>query len=449
MNILFYSTSSSIFDAQTAITKSFPSCAADFEQLAQKYPEHSFIIATQLPGMFLVDTEEQTIFPKAENIRYELISFDEENKIADFLTSLNPDIAIASTFYVTPFDWLTAKDALVAKYLRQNGIKTLCHNLNTALACFDKWHTHTTLEQLGINVPKALYVNHSLFINAGNRKTVKSNVYKTALLEQIKELNFPVVIKDTTGLSSYGMDVLESFAQVYDWLKSKKFTSDRIIEEFIKGEQFGAELEAVYDQPTDTFNYQILPPFIFSVNKYGITSPKQSIKAGPVTAERYKLQELNSMLLKIAENLNFQGLAQFDLVFNGTKWFVIEINPRLSGLTHSCNALKNIFMGERLFSLSGLSKKQAEPQNFVLNIKLSLLEADELSELSALTYIKHIYQIENKKALQLRERGYCEVILCAETKAELEQNLDDLYKKFTTKIEESFYKKAKELLNKL
>ena len=106
-------------------------------------------------------------------------------------------------------------------------------------------------------------------------------------------------------------------------------------------------------------------------------------------------------------------------------------------------------MGERLFSLSGLSKNQAEPQNFVLNIKLSLLEAPGLSELSSLKYIKHIFQIENKKARQLRERGYCEVILCAETKTELEQNLDDLYKKFTTKIEESFYKKAKELLNKL
>ncbi len=449
MNILFYSTSSSIFDAQTAITKSFPSCAFEFEQLSQKYPEHTFIIATQLPGMFLVDTTEQTVFPKAKNIRYELISFDEENKIADFLTSLKPDLAIASTFYVTPFDWLTAKDALVAKYLRQNGIKTLCHNLDTALACFDKCHTHTTLEKLSVNVPKAVYVNHSLFINAGNRKTIKSNVYKTALLEQIKELSFPVVIKDTTGLSSYGMDVLESFAQVNDWLKSKKFTSDRIIEEFIKGEQFGAEVEAIYNQQTNTFNYKILPPFIFSVNKYGITSPKQSIKAGPVTSERYKLQELNSMLLNIAEKLNFQGLAQFDLVFNGTKWFVIEINPRLSGLTHSCNALKNIFMGERLFSLSGLLQNQAEPQNFVLNIKLSLLQDQEFSELSSLNYIKHIYQIENKKAQQLRERGYCEVILCAKTKIELEQNLEDLYKNFTAKIEESFYKKAKELINKL
>lgn len=449
MNILFYSTSSLIFDAQTAITKSFPSCAFEFEQLAQKYPEHSFIIATQLPGMFLVDSSEQDIFPKAKNIRYELIPFDDEIKIADFLTSLNPELAIASTFYVTPFDWLTAKDAIVAKHLRQNGIKTLCHNLNTALACFDKWHTHTTLQQLCVNVPKALYINHSLFINAGNRKTVKSNVYKTALLEQIKELNFPVVIKDTTGLSSYGMDVLESFAQVNDWLKSKKFTSDRIIEEFIKGEQFGAEVEAVYNIKTGTFDYKILPPFIFSVNKYGITSPKQSIKAGPVTSERYKLQELNSMLLKIAQKLDFQGLAQFDLVFDGTKWFVIEINPRLSGLTHSCNALKDIFMGERLFSLSGLSKNNEEPQNFVLNIKFSLLEAPQLCELSNLSCIKHIYQIENKKAQQLRERGYCEVILSAKTKPELEQNLDDLYKKFNKNIEESFYQKAKELLTKL
>ncbi len=155
------------------------------------------------------------------------------------------------------------------------------------------------------------------------------------------------------------------------------------------------------------------------------------------------------MLLKIAQKLNFQGLAQFDLVFNGTKWFVIEINPRLSGLTHSCNALKNIFMGERLFSLSGLSKNREETQNFVLNIKFSLLQDDEFSALSKMPYIKHIYQVENKKAQQLRERGYCEVILFAKTKPKLQEALDDLYKNFAQKTEESFYKKAKELLNKL
>ena len=244
MHVLFYSTSSVYFDPKTTVTKRFPTAKQELEMLAKNFPEHRFTAATQFPGMFFLDLNGTENFEKAPEIRYEIIKTDREEETADFLSSLNPDVAIAATFFTAPFDWLTAKDALVAQFLRKKGIRTVCHSLQTALICFDKWHTHQTLLQLGVNTPKALYVNHALFINAGNRKTIKSNVYKTALLSEIKDLRFPVVIKDTTGLSSYGMDVLENFGQVQDWLRSKKFTSDRIIEEFIKGGQFGAEIEA-------------------------------------------------------------------------------------------------------------------------------------------------------------------------------------------------------------
>ncbi len=452
MNILFYSTSSNYYEAQNAVTHEFPSCASGFELLAEKYPEHSFILATQFPGMFLVDLNEDKISPRAENVRYEIINYDDEKQIADFLTSLKPDLAVASTFYLTPFDWLTAKDAIVAKFLRQNGIKTLCHSVNTALTCFDKWHTHQALKELKINVPEAVYINHALFINAGNRKTIKSNVYRTALLEQIKELNFPVIIKDTTGLSSYGMDVLENFSKVHDWLNSKKFTSDRIIEEFIQGTQFGVEIESSFDEKSSSARHKILPPVIFSVNKYGITSPKQSVKAGPVILEEYKLEELNSMLQKIAQSFNLEGITQLDLVFDGKKWFVIEINPRLSGMTNTYSAMQGTTTAQRLFNLTGLdseNKGHIEKNDFVLNIKTELLTQKEFQKLASMDFVKHVYQIENKNARQLRERGYCEVIFTAETKEKLGENLNALYREFPQKTEEAFYKTAVELIKKL
>ncbi|MGN0716628.1 ATP-grasp domain-containing protein [Treponema berlinense] len=455
MRILLYSTSSNIFEPKTAVVKNFPSSAQQLELLAKSFPEHSFIVTTQFPGMFLLDMNGSENFQKANNVQYEIIKSDDESEIADFLYSLNPEIAIAATFFVTPFDWLTAKDALVADFLRQKGIKTVCHSVKTALTCFDKWQTHQKLLQLKINTPKALYINHALFINAGNRKTVKSNVYKTALLSEIKKLNFPVVIKDTTGLSSYGMDVLENFSQVHDWLRSKKFTSDRIVEEFIKGEQFGTEIESILSKPTQPkknsgcFLHKILPPMIFSVNKYGITSPKQSVKLGPVTKPEYKMEELNKILKKIAESLDFEGITQIDLVFAQKKWFVIEINPRLSGMTASYAAMQNMTIFERILKTAGIQNKNEQKENFVLNIKFPLLTEEEMKKLSKKSFVKQVYQTENLAAKQEREKGYCEVILTSPAKENLSHNIKELAEVLPQKTEKVFCETALELAKKI
>lgn len=449
MHVLFYSTSSIFFDPKTIVTKRFPTAKQELEILAKNFPEHRFTVATQLPGMFFLDLNGTENFEKAPEIRYEIIKTDREEETADFLSSLNPDVAIAATFFTAPFDWLTAKDALVAQFLRKKGIRTVCHSLQTALICFDKWHTHQTLLQLGVNTPKALYVNHALFINAGNRKTIKSNVYKTALLSEIKDLRFPVVIKDTTGLSSYGMDVLENFGQVQDWLRSKKFTSDRIIEEFIKGGQFGAEIEAS-PKKNGKREIRILPPLAFSVNRWGITSPKQSVKTGPVTAGGCQLEQLKDTLEKIARALEFEGLAQIDLVFDGEKWFVIEINPRLSGMTETCSVMEGKSLFERLLKTAGIEKKdregQAQKTNFVLNIKFPLLTDEEFARLSKTPCIKKLYQIENLAARQEREKGYCEAVIAADTKEQLQKEAETLAEVLPEKTERAFFDAAANLM---
>lgn len=420
--------------------------------LAKNFPEHRFTVATQLPGMFFLDLNGTENFEKAPEIRYEIIKTDREEETADFLSSLNPDVAIAATFFTAPFDWLTAKDALVAQFLRKKGIRTVCHSLQTALICFDKWHTHQTLLQLGVNTPKALYVNHALFINAGNRKTIKSNVYKTALLSEIKDLRFPVVIKDTTGLSSYGMDVLENFGQVHDWLHSKKFTSDRIIEEFIKGGQFGVEIEAS-PKKNGKREIRILPPLAFSVNRWGITSPKQSVKTGPVTDFGLRLKTLNKTLKKIAEFLEFEGIAQIDLVFDGKNWFVIEINPRLSGMTETCATMEGKTLFERLLKTAGIEKKDRkkskEKLNFVLNIKFPLLTEEEFNMLSKAPSVKRLYQIENLAAKQQREKGYCEAIVAANSREQLKKEAQNLAEVLPEKTERAFFDTALSLIEML
>lgn len=498
MRILFYSTNSNIFDGKSTNLQTRPFLAEQWENLAEKHPEHKFLIATQLPGTFLIDVAENEIARKAKSVDYFLIQDDDEDKTAEFLSSLKPDIAVAATFYTPPFDWLGVKDAIVAENLRRKGIKTICHPLEAEMICFDKWETHQFFETLAemdktyhlpkINFAHAIHFDHELFINGGNHREIKSNVYKTAFFEQLRKMRFPVIIKDTTGLSSYGMDVVQSFDEAKNIILSKKTTSSRIIEEMIPGEQFGLEIVRYKSEGSRSSAIAFFPPFKFSVNKWGITSPKQSVKVGPVLdKEKYALEELFSMILRICEELNLNGSANFDLVFNSEekKWYILEINPRLSGMTTTYAACFGKTVPEMLFDIVALvlreNKKsslaaEAEQscQNYneidssearnnekistfidkansrpTMNIKFPLLATEKIERLYSLPFVKIVNQQENLGARQLREKGYAEVIFTAETFDELRKNLETLKSEFKDDMEEIFFDKAMELLNQI
>ena len=83
------------------------------------------------------------------------------------------------------------------------------------------------------------------------------------------------------------MVVASTYNQVISFLSSKRYNSDRIIEEYIEGLQFGTEIHGTNGK------YIVHNPYLFSVNKYGITSPKQSVKIGPVCDKKYKIPSGN------------------------------------------------------------------------------------------------------------------------------------------------------------
>ena len=449
MRIVIFSTNSNKYDKSTVKTVSIPSRAQMWNDLALSFPEHEFIVATQLPGSFLLDydftdfadinTSDPDAKTHSKSPEFFLIKSDDESEIADFIARLHPDAAIAATFYVTPFDWLCVKDAIVAEKLREKGIKTICHSVQTALDCFDKQRTHVLLEKYGFNCAKAVYVNHAFFACGGNRQDIKSNVYKKSVFFQIERLKYPVIIKDTVGLSSYGATVLDNFDQAKRFLLSKRNTSDKIIEEMIQGKQFGCEIHGTKG------NYKVFAPFLFSVNKYGITSPKQSLKIGPIDektwdsisssagSEKNAISQLKSEMLRLAEAFEFDGIAQVDLAFSNGKWFVIEINPRLSGMSETYAVLNGTSVAKMLaqivlesFNCDDADSKanrqmradfSCRSDRFVINIKSRTMPLKMLNKLKTVPDVKYIYQIENLAANQKREQGYCEVIIAMQQAA--------------------------------
>ncbi|MBR0155681.1 MAG: ATP-grasp domain-containing protein [Treponema sp.] len=450
MKILFYSTNSNHYESGRMEFKMIPSCREQWNSLKKKYPECDFVIVMQKPGMFLYD--ESGVM--SDRVKY--IFIDEQNsdaeKIAQVIISEKPDTAIAVSYWKEPFDWMSIKDAVIAEKLRDAGIKTVCHDADTCRICFDKNETRQFLINNNFNVAKGVYVHHELFYAERGRNCINENVYREYIFSEIKKLKFPVVIKETSGLSSYGMDVVTTFNQARHVLLSKKNNGDRVVEEFLDGISFGIE---VYG--TDG-KYLVSPPLVNSVNQFGLTSPKQNVKLGPVENEKFGVSELRKEVARLAGLLKFSGIAQIDLVYSDGAWWFIEINSRISGMTQTMAFSMGLSLYELILFSAGIigwngvddtggscNGRRAGHKGFknVMNLKFPLLDEKALKRLSGEDFVGYVNQIENLTAKQLREKGYSEVIFGGnETLFETMKQLDILNEAYADKMEKVFYENA-------
>lgn len=424
MRIVFYSTNSNVFDEETFKITLMPANISTFEEFCAAHKDHEFFCLTQKPGMFLPESEKVFEDNKKSgsqlNIQYLPLESDSQS-FAEAILALKPDLAIAMTFWIEPYDWLPVSDAIVGAKLKNAGVRVICHSVETALICFDKWRTHNELARLGFEVAPAVFCDHDLYFCAGSNKEVLRNVYKESVLAQIRELRLPVIIKDTTGLSSYGMTVAHTYGEVAGYLNSKRNNSNRLIEEFITGRQFGLE---IYGVPG---NYTLLPPFEFSVNQYGITSPKQSVKYGPCELS----EALREMMLKLAEGLKLCGAAQVDLILDDEgKWHIIEVNPRLSGMTYTYATACGLSVFEMMYRACIEKNALLQPAPFVMSLKLPLMTENEMSEILQLPGVKLLNQTNDLAAKQEREKGFCECIIVSVDKSLLQQTVARLEELF-------------------
>lgn len=393
MRIVFYSSNSNNYAQNTFVNKTYPSFDQLWQEFSSTYKEHQFFAVSQAPAMFMPGSAI-------------LIQSHDTKEFVQKILELKPDLAIAASFWITPYDWLPLKDSFIADELRLAGVKTICHSKETALLCFDKYRTKAFFEAKGFKHAPGLFVDHDLFFCAGNQMEVCDNVYKESVYRQLKEMEYPLIIKNPVGLSSYGMTVVHNYNQAYGYLNSKKNNSNRLIEKFLQGQQFGAEIYG------SDGHYTVMPPFTLSVNQYGITSPKLCQKAGPVTGDQYKLDQLKAELLRLAKELKLNGFAQVDLIFDGENWFIIEINPRLSGMTTTYAASAGMNFYEYIFLAVTDGLENVELKD-VVNKKIPQQKEEELQKLAENKDLLFISQIENKTAKQEREKGYCEVIFRA------------------------------------
>ena len=169
MKILFYSTNANVFNGEDWNYLTWPSVKSQFDLLCSKNPQNEYIVLTQMPGLFLIDSEGASVSEKSESVSYGFFENDNADDIVEKIASYSPDLAVALSFWLAPFDWLCIKDSIIGEKLKKRGINTFSNPSETSLISFDKSLTHNFLKANGFNVKRAVYVNHELFFKIKKR----------------------------------------------------------------------------------------------------------------------------------------------------------------------------------------------------------------------------------------------------------------------------------------
>lgn len=438
MRIVFYSTFSTLI-AGGGSSSYFPRRADAWDALAEQYPQHEFILVTAHPGLYLVDSDTSK---RSDKIKYVFI--DEKHsspeEIAELIKKQAPAVAVAISVPGMPIDWNFIKDAVIGEMLEKTGIKVVAHKVFTAMAFYDKWRSQIALRQFGFDYAKGIYIHNDQFRVEEKIPYFSNNVYKEYVLYRVSQFNYPIIIKDTIGAGSLGLQVAENFEQAKEVLTSDKNTSDLIAEEMIQGESFGTEIHGVEG------HYHVLPPFIFSMNDEGVTDPLQSVKVGPVTSEKYNIPQLQESLRRLAEAFHFAGSAQVDLIFRDGKWCIIEVNPRWSGMTTTAAAAEGrnplaIYAESAIGSEVDYSKW--ENLKYTLNFKIPATDDEILEKLNERDHVKF------EMVVKAGELQYCEVVLGGfDTKEEMLAELTAIKDEFPGLVSDIVVKNAHSLAEK-
>ena len=305
---------------------------------------------------------------------------------AELIAQQKPDIAVAIASGAVPFDWVPIKTALIAEELQKRGIATIANNTLVSVAAFDKWRSNIMFRSF-VKAAKGIYIHHELFLAEKKSPGVSVNVYKEYVFYRIKEMNFPVILKDTLGAGSIGVEVMNSYEEVESFLNSDRNNSDIMVEE----------------------------------------------------------------LLNMAQSLKFEGTVQVDLVYRAGEWYIIEINPRWSGMTTTTAAMEgrnplSIFVD----SILGTDKNYSMKRNlkYALNFKMKARSQEDLIRLYGNPHVDYIMQLETSVA-GMEKINYCEVVISTDQEKEDILNiLNELEEEFPGLVSNDVKANAGELVAK-
>ena len=241
--------------------------------------------------------------------------------------------------------WIAEEEAIAL--LKNNPEISLYSNSENALAWIDHYYGESELSsQLQV-------LKNKVKFRALIKELFPDFYFKQISIEEIQrlsddEIRFPFVIKPAVGFFSIGVHIVENEK---DWIKAKSElrpeklksifpenvlnTSNFIIEEFIRGEEYA--IDYYYDNNGDAVLLNVLHHLFSS----GTDTSDRVYSTSKAIIEKYKI-DLEDFLSKIGKELhlkNFPAHAEVRIDENG-KIIPIEVNPlRFGGFCTTADLL--------------------------------------------------------------------------------------------------------------
>lgn len=413
-----------------------PGDADCLDEVARKHPEYDI---TVISAKFFYSNRLNGEFETPKLVK--CIEMPYTASLDDYVAEIekaNPDILISVPTVSKVVDWNTITEAIICEKFEKKGVKTFCHSLKAALACYDKAATHEVLTKVGIKNSGYVKIDCSMYkITEKSNGVITLNVYREYIRNELSKLSFPVILKDNTGSSSLGLQKVNSVDEALKVLDSDLFDNDLIAEEYISGDQYTTEIHGCKG------HYSVLPPLVLTMNSEGITDSARGIKFGPYYQEGMGIEKLQENVKKLAEEIGLNGVANIDLAYHDGEWYVIEINPRWSGATMLLATCEGRGLFDIYFDM--LDENQTDYSDpklltYSCTFRMSGITRDMLEDLNKLPYVKCFEWGE-----------YGEYVICAvgiggfKDKKELLQAAEELNEKYKGSIKEETLEKIKKV----
>lgn len=196
----------------------------------------------------------------------------------------------------------------VAKKLSEYGVNILGTNFSSIDIAEDRKKFDKLLEKLNMKRPQGF-----------------SGVCEDEILEGVKALGFPVLVRPSYVIGGQSMKIVGSEAELLEYIKGVSISEDSplLVDKYIEGME--VEVDAICDGEN-----VLIPGIMEHIEKTGVHSgDSMAIFPSYSIGEDIK-KRLVEMTTKLAIALNTKGLINIQYAISESEIYVIEANPRAS-----------------------------------------------------------------------------------------------------------------------
>lgn len=298
------------------------------------------------------------------------------------------------------------RDSLIKDYLRSHHlpVNIVANSPSTMESTYDKWLTKDILSSFEIAVTPGRLIHSA-----------------DCAEEIMKVFDFPLIIKERKGYMGMGVRMIDNALDLKKYIK-RNLQKGLFAEPFIAGSEVSMEVITWKDK-------MVFQPLVYKgetrINM--LEHPAYRPRISPYKRGTAVEKKIIAMVTEAVGRLQLEGAAEFEFIIVGDEPYIMEVNPRISGITRLCNAAGGINVYQELAHVCihdtmNVHPPQAETK-YAIQFPLTVFPAGELLEsMQNNPHIGYIKPIDWMPVLPIKSN----VIMSYDTQDELFKGVIEL-----------------------